>query len=182
MTHILACLRNTMCRLHTGDKCSCEARYSYPDRDARRRKEMMLLRLDCGVRHFWHVLVKHVSQKLLFRGHQDSRIYMSGVWKEARVLREDKMINGSVQNEEHTYNKHQKVTKRSLCVLRNSVILRRQFFIVDERKKLLRFQTVSDDLHLGKGRSGQGKLEEPEDPRHGRHSRETCVPGTNSQS
>ena len=107
---------------------------------------------------------------------------MSGVWKEARVLREDKMINGSVQNEEHTYNKYQKVTKRSLCVLRNSVILRRQFFIVDERKKLLRFQTVSDDLHLGKGRSGQRKLEETEDPRHGRHSRETCVPGTNSQS
>ena len=104
---------------------------------------------------------------------------MSGVWKEGRVLREDKMINSSVQNDEHTYNKHQKVTKRSPCVLRNSAILRRQFFIVDERKKLVRFRTVSDDL---KGRSGQSRLEEPEDPRHGRHSRETCVPGTNSQS
>ena len=100
-----------------------------------------------------------------------------------RVLREDKRINGCVQNEEHTHDKHQKVTKRSPRVLRDSAILRRQFFIVDERKKLLpyRFRTVSDDLHLGKGRSGQNRLEEPEDPRHKRgdvHEKLACLAQT----
>ena len=100
-----------------------------------------------------------------------------------RVLREDKRINGCVQNEEHTHDKHQKVTKRSPRVLRNSAILRRQFFIVDERKKLLpyRFRTVSDNLHLGKGRSGQNRLEEPKDPRHKRgdvHEKLACLAQT----
>jgi hypothetical protein len=74
------------------------------------------------------------------------------------------------KNEEHVYSKHRRVSKRSPCVLRNSAILRWQFFIIDERKKLIpyRFRTVADDLHLGKRRSGQNRLEEPEDPRHKR--------------
>ena len=62
----------------------------------------------------------------------------------------------------------QLVTKQSPCILRDSTVLCRQFFIIHERKELLpyRARTVANDLHLGKCRSGQDRFEEPEDPRH----------------
>jgi hypothetical protein len=62
------------------------------------------------------------------------------------------------------------LTKRSPCVLHGSAELRWQFFIIDERKKLLpdRARTVANNFHLGKRRRRQNRFEEPEDPRHKR--------------
>ena len=128
-----------------------------------------------SVLHCWHVLVKHAPQKSLIRGHQRTLVIRSGVpCMEGSICEEYYEKIGKLmvvfKNEEHVYNKHRRVTNRSPCVLRNSAILRWQFFIIDEGKKLLpyRFRTVADDLHLGKRRSGQNRLEEPEDPRHKR--------------